>query len=165
MNVLTRNKLNEIVQLVKNGTPEKEIIKIKFGRNNKRMRDWIKKLDPELTPEEREILSFKINQTKKHDLEVQNNDNLSEVSFKAIQLLEEHEKRLKALEDKLGPHMDELEVLTIDNDILKLKSVIKSVRINQDLINEFNLIAGKYPNYSKTNLLNQAIKDFIKKYK
>jgi len=156
MNVLTRNKLNDIIQLVKNGTPEKEIIKIKFGRNNKRMRDWVKKLEPELTPEEKEILSFKINHTKEI---IKKSNIIPEINFKAIELLEAHEKRLKALEDKLESRMDELEVLTIDNEVLKLKSVVRSVRVNPDLI------ADKYPNYSKTNLLNQAIKEFINKYK
>jgi len=166
MNKATRKKLDDIIQLLKNGVSEKEIIKIKFGRNNKRMKDWLSKIYQELTSEEIKLLSFENIRAKELVPEVDKNEIATDINLKAIQLLEEHEKRLKALESKLEPRMnEEVEVLIINDDILRLKSVVRSVRINPELINDFNSIADKHLNYSKTNLLNQAIYEFIKKYK
>jgi len=86
MNKATRKKLDDIIQLLKNGVSEKEIIKIKFGRNNKRMKDWLSKIYQELTPEEKKILSFVNIHTKELIPEVKKNEIATDINLKAIQL-------------------------------------------------------------------------------
>ena len=165
MRTATRNKLNEIMKLIKAGSTEKDIVKTKFARNLKQMREWVEKISPDLTFEEKQLLSFKENK-----LVVKSTSNLPlEINFKALQLLEDHEKRLKDLENKLEDSLKEkigeVELLLVNDDILRLKSTVRSVRVNIDLMAEFGLIADKNLKYSKTNLLNQAILEFVEKYK
>ena len=90
--------------------------------------------------------------------------------MKALEVLESNEERLKVLEDLIKEKSLRKEVISdilfIDEEILRMKSDIKTIRINKDLFNEFNnLIADKYINYSKTNIWNDMIKQYIEKYK
>lgn len=175
MNTATRKKLNEIVTLIQGGANEKDILNKKFNRNRSKMKEWINKFSKEFTPQEKDLLSFKKYEVVKQFKE----DNIA-VPVDALKILERHEKRLrdldhyeKRLEDlelkfnnqDLNDNTSSMDVLHISDDILKLKSVVRSIRINTDLTDQLNIIAEKHLNYSKTNLWNQMLTEFIEKYK
>lgn len=165
MNIATRKKLDAIIKLIQTGATEKDILSKKFNRDKSKMREWINKWSNEFTPKEKELLLFK----KFEIVEQPKNINMN-LPVEALQVLEQHEKRLKDLELKLESQNSEnnscsMDVLHIGDDILKLKSVVRSIRINTDLTGQLNIIAEKNLNYSKTNLWNMAIKEFIEKYK
>lgn len=164
MNITTKKKLDEIVKLIENGATEKDILNKKFYRNKSKMMEWINKLSNEFTPKEKELLSF-----QKYEIVQQPKDVNLAVPVEALQILEQHEKRLRDLELKLGTQNQSnitsgVDILHINDDILKLKSVVRSIRINTDLTDQLNIIAEKHLNYSKTNLWNQMLSEFIEKY-
>ena len=175
MNTATRKKLNEIVKLIQGGANEKDILNNKFNRNRSKMKDWINKFSNEFTPQEKDMLLF-----KKYEVVKQSKEANMAIPVNALEILERHDKRLKDL-DKYEQRLKDLElkfesqvlednaystdVLHIDDSILKLKSVVRSIRINNDLTYQLNIIAEKHLNYSKTNLWNQMLSEFIEKYK
>lgn len=57
-------------------------------------------------------------------------------------------------------------VLHLPNDIKELNDVeYKSIRISRELINQFNKVADKHKQFTKTSLINLALKEFIVKYR
>lgn len=174
MNSATKKKLKDTIDLLLDGATEKDILNKKFNRDRSKMTAWIKKWFEEFTPQEKKLLSF-----EKHEIVKQPKETNIGVPMDALKILERHEKRLKDLdqyEKRLKDLELKLESQTIDNscnidvlhigdDILKLKSVVRSIRINSDLTDQLNLIAEKHLNYSKTNLWNQMLSEFIEKYK
>lgn len=165
MNTATRKKLNEIVKLIEDGATEKDILSKKFKRDKSKMTAWINKLSSEFTLKEKELLSF-----EKYEIVKQSKEANRGVPVRTLEILEQHEKRLRDLELKLAGqnqsnNLRGADILHIDEDILKLKSVVRSIRINTDLTDQLNLIAEKHLNYSKTNLWNQMLSEFIEKYK
>ncbi|MGB6129214.1 MAG: hypothetical protein WBG30_10715 [Psychrilyobacter sp.] len=160
MNIATRKKLNGIIDLLKNGATERDILNKKFNRDKTKMKTWIKKIFEDLTPEEKKLLSFE-------KFEVIEQSNNVGVPVRALEMLEQHEKRLIELELKINNQNNIIssDLLHIDDKILKLKSVVRSIRINTDLTDQLNLIAEKHLNYSKTNLWNKMLLEFIEKYK
>jgi len=61
--------------------------------------------------------------------------------------------------------VDSHDILHISREILKLKDTkIKSMRISETLLKKFDALADEHPNYTKTNLINIAISEFIEKY-
>lgn len=55
--------------------------------------------------------------------------------------------------------------IIVPKDILKMKSVVKSVRVSEEIMQEFDELCDDNRNYSKINLLNLALREFIDKYK
>lgn len=165
MNKATRRKLDEIVKLIENGTTKKDILSKKFNRVKSKMTAWINNLSSELTPKEKELLSF-----GKYEIVEQPKKINIGIPVETLEILEQHEKRLRDLELKLknqnsNDDVCSMDMLHIGDDILKLKSVVKSIRINTDLTDQLNIIAEKHRNYSKTNLWNKMLSEFIEKYK
>lgn len=165
MNKATIKKKNEIIELLKKGSTKEEILKLKFNRNKSKMIEWLEKFTPELTSKEKELLSF-----KKYDIVKKSKEINIGVPIETLKVLEQYEKRLRAVELKLGTQIqnDEtsVDILHINSEILNLKSEVKTIRLNKDLFDQFNtLIAEKNKNYSKTMIWNYMLSEFIKKYK
>lgn len=55
--------------------------------------------------------------------------------------------------------------IIVPKDILKMKSVVKSMRVSEEIMQEFDELCDDNRNYSKINLLNLALREFIDKYK
>lgn len=55
--------------------------------------------------------------------------------------------------------------IIVPKDILKMKSVVKSIRVSEEIMQEFDELCDDNRNYSKINLLNLALREFIDKYK
>lgn len=165
MNAATRKKLDEIVKLIEDGATKKDILSKKFNRDKSKMTGWVKKLSSEFTPKEKELLSF-----EKYEIVKQSKETNIGIPVETLEILEQHEKRLRDLELKLesqnsADNICSMDILHIGDDILKLKSVVRSIRINTDLTDQLNIIAEKHLNYSKTNLWNKMLFEFIQKYK
>lgn len=55
--------------------------------------------------------------------------------------------------------------IIVPKDILKMRSVVKSIRVSEEIMQEFDELCDDNRNYSKINLLNLALREFIDKYK
>lgn len=55
--------------------------------------------------------------------------------------------------------------IVVPKDILKMKSIVKSIRVSEEIMQEFDELCDDNRNYSKINLLNLALREFIDKYK
>lgn len=178
----TRRKLDRLLTAIKDGKSQKEIKDLYFNRTIKKLTDFIHKmiLDSSVTKDEKKLLNKLLEPVSKKEekLEIVKQD---KVLVKALQVLESHEKkikffesyeeRIKVLESKLKAQNQKVtepvikDHLIINEEIKNLKSDIRSIRINKELMAEFNEVADEYPRYSKTNLINMAIKEFVDKYK
>lgn len=167
----TRKKLDEILEMIRKGATEKEIRTKKFSRNPNTMKEWIEKVSKELTEEEKMLLSF---------TNIQAPMVLKEpvgLPMKVITKVEDHEKQLEAYNERLealeaiinGNTQITLatptNVLIVDDKILKSKAITRSIRVCPEIIDEFNQLAEEHRNFSKTNLFNQALKEFVLKYR
>lgn len=168
MNVQSRKKLDSILELIRQGTTKKDIVHKKFSRSRKGMTDWLNKISDELTDEEKELLSF----TKGQVSVVKNNKD--GLPVQALTMIENHDKtlkiydeRLKALEYLLQDQENVVtsDVLIINDEILRSKPVVRSFRVCPNIISEFNELADNNLNFTKTNLINQALREFVDKYK
>lgn len=52
----------------------------------------------------------------------------------------------------------------IPNEVLELESFPTSVRISKELLERFNKLCLNYKNYSKIQLLNYVLYEFLEKY-
>lgn len=96
MNGVTRKKLDEIIKLLKDGATEKDILDKKFSGNKTKMVQWINKFFSEFTSEEKELLSF-----QKYEIVKQPKEKNIGIPVGALEILEQHEKRLRDLELKV----------------------------------------------------------------
>ena len=96
MNEAARRKLDEIVKLLEDGATEKDILNKKFDGNKAKMAEWINEFSSEFTLKEKELLSF-----QKYEVVKQPKEKNIGIPVEALEILEQHEKRLRALELKL----------------------------------------------------------------
>ncbi|MCS5421795.1 MULTISPECIES: hypothetical protein [Psychrilyobacter] len=96
MDVAARKKLDEIIKLLEKGATEKDILDKKFDGNKAKMAEWINKSFNEFTLKEKELLSF-----QKYEIVKQLKEKNMGIPVEALEILEQHEKRLRALELKL----------------------------------------------------------------
>lgn len=96
MNGATRKKLDEIIKLLKDGAAEKDILDKKFSGNKIKMVQWINKFSGEFTSEEKELFSF-----QKYEIVKQPKQKNIGIPVEALEILEQHEKRLRELELKV----------------------------------------------------------------
>ncbi|WP_349764449.1 hypothetical protein, partial [Fusobacterium sp. SYSU M8D902] len=54
--------------------------------------------------------------------------------------------------------------LMIPKELLNLPSVIKTMRVSKEISDEFDEFCSNHKNYTKIQILNFALKDFINKY-
>lgn len=54
--------------------------------------------------------------------------------------------------------------MIIPNEILNMKAFPTSVRVSKKLLEQFNEFCNKNKNYSKIQILNFALYDFLQKY-
>ena len=79
-------------------------------------------------------------------------------------MLDKGEELLKLLNQKDDEYISE--VLIIPNELVKMYDLkLKSVRLSKEIEEEFDKVSKKYNVYSKTSLINMALKEFVEKYK
>jgi hypothetical protein len=177
VNWQTKKKVDDILEQIKSGAEFKDIIKTKFRGTVKYYDEWLEKIKDKLDIETYKILSEVKNkkdiktETEKHEIILP-----AHPFFKAVNspeklsalndLLTHSEDLIKLLQDKSKGHtMDSHDILHISGEVLKLKDIkIKSMRISETLLKKFDALANEHPNYTKTNLINAAISEFVEKY-
>lgn len=155
----TRKKLDEILEMIRNGATKKEVRTKKFSRNPNTMKEWIKKVSKELTDDEKRLLSFTDIQAP---LVIKEPVSLP---MKVISKVEDHEKQLEAYNERLEALESIIKenteitsatttnVLIVDDKILKSKAITRSIRVCPEIINEFNQLAEDHRNFSKPTCL------------
>jgi len=180
MNWQTKKKVEYIIENLNNGTEFKQIVKDKFKGSIKQYDEWLVKIEKNLDIETFKLLKdFRNNYIpskpaiqiiqKKNEILEKNNPvfqivNSKENMMKFAALLERSDEIFNFL-DKEKNIKGEQDILHIQDEIRNIKdNKIKSMRISETLLKRFDLMAKEYSNYSKTNLLNSAILDFLEKY-
>ena len=179
MNWQTKNKVNKILEQIESGIEFKIIVKTKFKGTTKYYDEWLDKIKDELDNETYKILSEAKNKkvikvtTEKEKQEIvlpthpvfkvfNSPEKLSALN----DLLIHSEDLMKLLKGKSEDNvMNSQDILNIPGEVLKLKDTkIKSMRISETLLKKFDALANEHPNYTKTNLINAAISEFVEKY-
>lgn len=179
MNWQTKKKIDDIVEQIKSGTEFKDIVRTKFKGTIRYYDEWVDKIKDELDKKTYKILveaknkkAIKVTDKKeKHEIVLPAHPvfkvvNSPEKLSALNDLLVHSEDLMKLLQGKSEKHvMDSHDILHISGEVLKLKDTkIKSMRISGTLLKKFDALADEHPNYTKTNLINAAISEFVEKY-
>ena len=172
MNHQTIKKAEEIKNLLNSGYSSKEILQLKFNRSRAKLEEHIRNTQGLYSEQEINFLLEKGTQISKIPVnQFQNKSialNTEIVSFDDLQAIKElinaKDKLMALLEPQTSIKIHNH--LLIDNRVSELKdNKITSFRISQELEKEFNEICNNYKSLSKTIIFNQAIFEFIEKYK
>lgn len=191
MNTLTKKKLNDILNLVIAGTNFNEILEKKFSNNLKKKNEWFSKNKSDFSDEEIAILTDFMNYEKEENTNVLQkitDDKIENSNTEVLPKITDEEEEYKSntdvilnkfkdknLEKKfiyLLDHIDEFlkigkkleNELMIPKELLNLPSVIKTMRVSKEISDEFDEFCSNHKNYTKIQILNFALKDFINKY-
>lgn len=192
MNTLTKKKLNDILNLIVAGTNFNEILEKKFSNSLKKKNEWFNKNKSDFSNEEIQILSDFMNYEKEENTSVLQkitDDKIEESNTEVLPKITEKEEEYnsntnvilnkfkdKNLEKKfiyLLDHIDEFlkigekleNELMIPKELLDLPSVIKTMRVSKEISDEFDEFCSNHKNYTKIQILNFVLKDFMERYK
>ena len=169
INHQTIKKANEIKELIKLNYSLRDILQKKFNRSRAKLEEHINIAKELYTKEELNILLTKeknnITQFIKKDVEIYPGNEI--INFEELKALKELISHKNELLDLIKTNNKSIKNhLIISDNVSELKdNRITSVRISQELEREFNDICRNYKSLSKTIILNQAIYEFIEKYK
>ena len=174
MHTNTRNKLDEVLNLLRSGETFQEVIKTKFSRSKKRYSDFLDRVKKEVTQEEWEILKMTeapvlvknevVTPGPPKSLMAALNDTTKVEAF--LKILENSEAILKVIEGSQSKEEAE-DYFTIPVDYLKLNDTkTKSFRLSNEIDQAFNSICEELKGeYTKTTILNYVLGEFIKNYR
>lgn len=176
MNVLTKKKLNDILDLVISGTNFNEILEKKFSNNLKKKNEWFNKNKSNFSDEEMKILIDFMNYEKEENTEVLPKITDKETEHKSntsVILSKFQDKNLEKKFIYLLDHIDDFlkigekleNELMIPKDLLNLPSIIKTMRVSKEISDEFDEFCMNHKNYTKIQILNFVLKDFMNRYK
>lgn len=191
MNTLTKKKLNDILNLVIAGTNFDEILEKKFSNNLKKKNEWFSKNKSDFSDEEIQILTDFMNYEKEENTKVLQkitDDKIENSNTEVLPKITDEEEEYKSntdvilnkfkdknLEKKFLYLLDNIDEflkigkkleneLMIPKELLNLPSVIKTMRVSKEISDEFDEFCSNHKNYTKIQILNFALKDFINKY-
>lgn len=193
-NGTTERKIGEILELLKMGTPVKEIVKKKFNGGIKNYLEFLNRnsgafngfphafdIKPRAEVVEAkktannsltDVSKFTIGDLKEKNLEKLSAEELGKLLIlyapkllSMVGQVENVEKINKFINEK--DNLIKLDdVLVVPDEILKATDKRnRTLRLSEKLEKEFDEVVAQYGIYSKTDLLNLAIKDFVEKYK
>lgn len=142
---------------------DEELELLKYNKNSNEIIEYIDILDEE-KKEVKEKTTPKLQETTK-------NFNIQKNTFVVIREKLENEdiaNKFIYLLDNIdailaGKKMVE-KTIFIPNEVLELESFPTSVRISKELLERFNKLCLNYKNYSKIQLLNYILYEFLEKY-
>ena len=85
-------------------------------------------------------------------------NNSEELGEKLILLLQNMDSILEVTQEKANR-------LIVPQEVLEMKCVPATLRLSRELLDEFNSLCKNFKNYSKAELTNFALYEFIKRYK
>ena len=143
----------------------------------KAFEEFVTKYINEFDDDQLRILGFSYNTTPVENLEVIDEKevpvptNLSQISpaLKTINNSKELGDKLLLLLNNLDNILEVTQEksnrLIVPQEVLNKKPVPASIRISREILDEFYDLCRNFKNYSKTELLNYALYEFIKRYK
>lgn len=142
---------------------DEELELLEYNKNSNEIIEYIDILDEEKN-EVKEKTTPKLQETTKN-LDIQKNTFVvikeklenEDIANKFIYLLDNIDTILA------GKKMVE-KTIFIPNEVLELESFPTSVRISKELLERFNKLCLNYKNYSKIQLLNYVLYEFLEKY-
>lgn len=193
-NGTTERKIKEIQELLKAGTPVKQIVKEKFhggiktyleflNRNSEHFNDFPQAFDIKPRGEMVEakktanksltdVSKFTIGDLQEKNLEKLSAEELGKLLIlyapKLLSMISQaqHVEKINKFINEKDNLIKLDDVLVVPEEILKATDKRnRTLRLSEKLEKEFDEVVAQYGMYSKTDLLNLAVKDFIIKYK
>lgn len=173
-------KIEKIKSAIDEGASKEDLIKEYFGRHRKKCDEFLEKHSNLIYGK----VAIKPKEEKKQVPEEETrhvtHHKKPEMVNNPLELLFKHEGELKAFRELIEKHgeiMDLLDgrnkkseeqsinVLEVPQDLIKIKDLrVKSQRISKKIEVDFDQVIKKFPEYSKTTLINLALLEFAEKY-
>lgn len=193
-NGTTQRKINEIIEMVKSGASTREIIKKKFNGGVKAFNDFLERNKTAFNdfpflfgveyqnkmPNTKKTANnelIELSNYKIENLEIENLKNLNSESLGKLLIMfapellgmlneAKHLKKINNFIEEKNNLIKLDDVLVVPAQVLEAKDKRnRTLRLSEKIENEFDDLIKNYKIYSKTDLLNFAILEFIEKYK
>lgn len=176
-------QVKEAIKKFGEETVEKIVTRKKENRifyTNKKFEEWLQENYKAFTKKELKILKFEMLETTTKQQETtdkkeeKNTDDLQETTNKTSLVISERLKN-EELGKKFLYFLDNIDEfisigrkaendLLIPNEILLMSSFSTSLRISREVLDKFNKFCNEHKNYSKIQILNFALLEFVNKY-
>lgn len=186
-------QVKEAIKKFGEETVEKIVTRKKENRifyTNKKFEEWLQENYKAFTKKELKILKFEILETTTEQQETtekiepeileatndlqENTDDLQETTNKTSLVISERLQN-EELGKKFLYFLDNIDEfisigrkaennLLIPNEILLMSSFSTSLRISREVLDKFNKFCNEHKNYSKIQILNFALLEFVNKY-
>lgn len=178
INIQTRKKIDEIKEDIKNGVPLKEIIKIKFGSQNKKNK-WFEKNHNYFSPEELEYISFSISDVEiieevKEELQEDSNtlaiyENIKELTQNQRLKLITSDEVLTFIYELKQERQEKAEGkrqgFRVPEEYLRISDLkVKNCRLSDSIYKSFTQFCES-KGYTITSVMNFILDDFVKNNK
>jgi len=168
----TLEKIEKINASIEEGASLEKVIKEHFRNRPSEYNNYLAKYSEYITPirettEEPEPIQH-LTHHRPHEREI----NPLEVLFKGEDelkafrdLIENHRGIMELLESKKQQGGEDINVLEVPQELIKIKDLrVRSQRISEEIEKNFDAVIKKFPEYSKTTLINLALLEFTKRY-
>lgn len=169
LNHQTLAKCNRVRELINNKKSDKEILKEEFRNRKSILAEHIEKAKEFYTPEEINHLMGKDTNNSNEMIEVSKTNNLmfNKKLAELDELLSYKDELINLIKSNKEPLKREniINHLILNTEIASSKDYkITSVRLSEAIEKRFNSVCSNYKAYSKTQMINQALIEFIEKY-
>lgn len=162
-------QIKEAIKKFGEETVDKIVTRKKENRifySQNKFEEWLNDNYKEFTKKELEILKFK--NTKEATIEPQENTNQTALVISEKLKNEELGKKFLYFLDNIDEFIRIGEKaqndLMIPKEIMEMKSFPTSVRISKEVLEKFNRFCDEHKNYSKMQLMNFALSEFVDRY-
>ncbi len=177
INVQTRKKIEELKEDIKNRVPVKDIIKIKFGSQNKKNK-WFEKNHEYFSHEELEYMSFSISDVEiveevKEEEQEERKENALTI-YENIKGLSQSERLKLITSDEVLSFIYELKQeraegrkkgFKVPEEYLKITDLkVKNCRLSDNIYKKFTQFCES-KGYTITSVMNYILDEFVKNNK
>lgn len=177
INVQTRKKIEELKEDIKNRVPVKDIIKIKFGSQNKKNK-WFEKNHEYFSHEELEYMSFSISDVEiveeaKEEQQEERKENALTI-YENIKGLSQSERLKLITSDEVLSFIYELKQeraegrkkgFKVPEEYLKITDLkVKNCRLSDSIYKKFTQFCES-KGYTITSVMNYILDEFVKNNK
>ncbi len=168
LNHQTLAKCNRVRELINNNKSDKEILKEEFRNRKSILVEHIEKTKEFYTNEELDLLMGKDTISINEVVEVSNTNNLmlNKKLAELDELLSYKDELIHLIKSSKEPKRENIiNHLILNTEVVSSKDYkITSVRLSEAIEKRFNNVCSNYKAYSKTQMINQALIEFIEKY-
>jgi hypothetical protein len=168
----TLEKIAKINASIDNGATLEELKEEYFQSRPKRLEDYLAKYSEYINPIKKEDAQPEVEAIRHLTHHKPQERNPLEVLFKGEDelkafrdLIENHRGIMELLESKKQQSGEDINVLEVPQELIKIKDLrVRSQRISEEIEKDFDEVIKKFPEYSKTTLINLALLEFTEKY-